>query len=247
VSGGGSSSSTLEKHVESDKKSDHQPQAKLEKLQMQKGNDESPAHENAALATPIDWAISWDTETIFPEREIGEGQTKTLFDLERRPMTSEPVKIRSINDENHFTHEEFAEVDFKRGNEAWLAMKASGKFKPVVSRFNSVDPFLVKTDRRAEHVCSPVMLIETGNDRMKALFSIQPQVCHSCLTSRISFSFFTFSSKLPSGDTHCANMTEICDFVSPTTMISSGYFRANTISSSNKQRTTLDIDCMVIA
>jgi hypothetical protein len=30
-------------------------------------------------------------------------------------------------------------------------------------------------------------------------------------------------------------------------MISSGYFRANTISSSNKQRTTLDIDCMVIA
>jgi hypothetical protein len=57
VSGGGSSSSTLEKHVESDKKSDHQPQAELEKLQMQKGNDESPAHENAALATPIDWAI----------------------------------------------------------------------------------------------------------------------------------------------------------------------------------------------
>jgi len=129
VSGGGSSSSTLEKHVESDKTSDHQPQAELEKLQMQKGKDESPVHENAALATPIDWAISWDTETIFPEREIGEGQTKTLFDLERRPMTSETVKIHSINTENHYTHEEFAEVDFKRGNEAWLARKASGKFK----------------------------------------------------------------------------------------------------------------------
>jgi hypothetical protein len=44
-------------------------------------------------------------------------------------MMSETVKIHSINTENLYTHEDFAEVDFKRGNEAWLAMKASGKFK----------------------------------------------------------------------------------------------------------------------